>query len=783
MEKINDTHSSVILSKTKEGYEKVIFNMSIKSLFTYVCCFIFSSATMFSSMAPFGIAFYGAVFTKNSWVTAFAVSCFSFILKNKSSMWVNVAIFSLVTAVLGFFDPEGQKIKKSLLVCVSFLFLKIVFLFSSQFIIYDILALILESAVVFALVYVFETGFPVITSLKKRTFISTNESICTMAFLALGAMALSDYPKLWGFNLSGTLAVFMIYVFSLSGVNGGAVILSVLMGTIGSLKTESFALVTGTYAFGALLASSLSRHGKTAVVLGFVIANTFASLILTDASVIAVNIYDSLGAAVLFFILPMKYCRYFGGVFLKNHGSAIPVMYANEKANRQIASRLEEMSKCFEDLSLIYNGSMLNRELGKDYIFSKFDEVKRSACVGCHKNRECFGTPKSKGYGCMFKMLETALKNGKITPYTMPTEFTANCKRCDSFAEKFNSAFNVIKTERLWLSKLNDSRRFISCLLSAVGGTLSAEAERSTKTPDLHMAENLTAELDKAHIISDVVAQVDEYGDFLIEVCIKQAEITDETYARIRNAVKSVIGRDVSCSYPKYHGESNIITFFPASNYKVTAGFSLKPKNGEKISGDSFTFVTPDGKNYFAILSDGMGSGKSANAESFAAVNLMEKFIKIGFDGDTAIKLINASLLLKSARDSFTTLDICKVNLEEGTVSFTKLGAACSYIKKDGEISTVKACSLPAGILRDVDVESHYISFESDTLVVLMSDGIADIELKNSKYEGWIKNELTNIKTSNPQIIASKLCHKAQLIGENNVSDDMTVIVLNIKKV
>lgn len=784
MEKVNDTHSSVVISKTKDGYEKIILNFNLTNLFTYVCCFVFSSATMFASMTPFGIAFYGAIFCKSSWVTAFLVSCVSFIINGSGSVAANIAIFALVTAVLGVFAPENQKIKRASLVCACFFGLKIIFLLSSQFIIYDIFALILESAVVFALVFVFENGFPVITSLKNRTFVSTNESICTMAFLALGAMALTDYPKIFGFNPSGTLAVFLIYVFSLSGINGGAIILSVLMGTIGSLKTDSFALVTGTYAFGALLASVFSRHGKTAVVLGFVIANTFSSLLLTDASVIAVNIYDSLGAALIFLLVPARYCKQLGDVVCLNNTASSGKMYINQKMQNSIIARLEEMSSCFNDLSLIYNKTLLNHELGRGYVFSKFEEVKKTACIGCHKNHECFGTQKSKGYAHMSKMLETAFKNGKITPHTMPMEFASVCNRCDSFSEKFNAVFNVIKAERQWLSKLNDSRRFVSSLLSGIGSTLLAEGERCLKTPDVHLEENLMAELDKFKFgVQNVDAQTDDFGNFLIEISFKKQEITDDVFNCIYDAVKSAIGRDVSCSYPECSGDNCTVSFFPVENYKLSAGFATKAKTGEKISGDNFKLLNTTGKDYFAVLSDGMGSGKKASEESAEAVSLMEKFLKIGFDSDTAIGLINSSLLLKSSRDSFSTLDICRVDLKSGTATFTKLGAASSYIKKDNSVITINAKSLPAGILKDIECEKHYMSFDSDTLIVLASDGVADIELKDPKYEGWITNELLHLGTTNPQIIASKLCQKAQSLQSGNVSDDMTVIVLDIKKV
>lgn len=783
MEKVSDTHSGVTFSKTNEGYNKITLKIRPKLIFRLVCCFIFSQTGIFSAMSPFGIAFYGGVFTKGEWMLAFAMSCLGYITSPNGPFALKFATLVMITAMLGFFDTENQRMKKACIVAGSFLVLNLIYLAYSGYIIYDILALSVESAVIYALVYVFGIGFPVITSLKKRNFISASESICTVSFLALGTMALSGYPDFMGFSLSGTMAILLIYIFSLDGLNGGALVLSVLLGTIGSLKSESFSIITGTYAFGALLASALSRHGKCACVLGFVIANTFSSIILEEANVVAVNIYDSLGAALIFFLIPVKHCMYFSKLFSARGADMSCRSSLAEKSGFRTAARLDEMSKSFYDLAKIYSLSYVKRDLGKDYIFTKFNEVKSLACAGCTGNVSCFKTPSSKGYIHMSHMLETAFKNGKITPLTMPAEFKRACKRCDSFSEKFNAMFNVVKTERLWLSKLNDSRALISCQMEAIADALLKEKEKCMMTSDSFMEENLRAELDKLSLgVSGVVAQRDYDGNILIDISFGVSGITDEEYQRLCIAVEQITGKKVDSSYPKYNGGEYVVTFFTSGAYKVTAGFASKPKIGEKVSGDSIKLINPDGKNYYAVLSDGMGSGQNASAESSDTVLLMEKFINAGFDCDTAIKLINSSLLLRSAKDSFSTIDLCRVDLVSGEIHFKKLGAACSYIKKDGVVTTVSAGSLPAGILKDIETENHYMSIDSDTMVVLVSDGISDIELKNKDTRGWLKNELMKLKTNNPQIIASKLCERAAKLQEGSINDDMTVIVLNIKK-
>ena len=147
------------------------------------------------------------------------------------------------------------------------------------------------------------------------------------------------------------------------------------------------------------------------------------------------------------------------------------------------------------------------------------------------------------------------------------------------------------------------------------------------------------------------------------------------------------------------------------------------------------------------------------------------------------MSLINSSLLLRSSKDIFSTIDLCSLNLTSGEASFIKLGAASSYIKTGDKINTISGTSLPAGILRDIEVEKHFLSVTDNTIILIMSDGISDIALKNPALEGWIEKELETINTTNPQIIATKIMDKASRLLKNSIHDDMTVIAVSVKKV
>lgn len=781
MEKASRTSAAVILSKTKDGCEKVLFSLNFKTVMNICLCFLFSSASIFSSMSPLGIAFYTSVFQKKGWFLLYLASCVSIFIFKVPSPLIYIAAITLVTAIKGIADLK-YKFSSSLIAASAFFVLKLGYIFASGFVFYEIFSLIVEAAVLFLCTLIFEKGWSVVADITKRTYISSYESISSIAFLSLIALCLSSFPSVRGFNLANVYSFLLIFIFSLSGINGEAVTLGVLLGSIGILKNGSLAAISCGYTFGALMASVFAPYGKIACVLCFTIANTALGIIIADASEVAACIYDSLMASLIFMFVPTKFCESVSEVFKKN--SACGSVLKNNRVLDLMEKRLDDMSTSFRELSQIYGKTSIKKDLGYEYVISKFHQITSTACVACPFKTECFKKKDSKGYRYMARMLETAFKTGKITPESVPEGFKERCSRTDSFCREFNSVFSVMKTEKMWLAKLNDSRMLISDQLLAVADAISAEKERCISSIDTVLEDNIRSQMDKACIYpKELVAERDSYGDFCISVKFKEIKLRSDTLFAISQIIFDITGKKTNCTSPIRNGEEVSYRFYPARRLTASIGYAAEAKNGERVNGDSFSFFSADGQNLHIILSDGMGSGEKAKEQSRLATELLEKFLRAGFKSDTAVSLINSSLLLRSSKDIFSTVDLCSLNLCSAEALFIKLGAASSYIKTEGKISSITGTSLPAGILRDIEVEKHFLSVTDNSVILLMSDGISDIALKNPSLEGWIEKELENIDTTNPQIIATKIMDKASRLLKNSIHDDMTVIAVSVKKV
>ena len=82
-------------------------------------------------------------------------------------------------------------------------------------------------------------------------------------------------------------------------------------------------------------------------------------------------------------------------------------------------------------------------------------------------------------------------------------------------------------------------------------------------------------------------------------------------------------------------------------------------------------------------LSDGMGSGLEACQESESIVDTLEQLVEAGFTGETAARMVNSVLNLKTKNGRFSTVDISMVDLYSGMCHFLKAGAATTFIKRD----------------------------------------------------------------------------------------------------
>ena len=226
----------------------------------------------------------------------------------------------------------------------------------------------------------------------------------------------------------------------------------------------------------------------------------------------------------------------------------------------------------------------------------------------------------------------------------------------------------------------------------------------------------------------------------------------------------------------------NIITrntatfrFVEEGKYRMLFGVAGKPRNGETVSGDNYVFREGLPRQVMMSLSDGMGSGPLASADSGKVIELTEQLLETGFSARSALKLVNTVLLLAGTEQNPATLDLSCIDLGNGVLEAMKLGAVPTFILGKEGTELLEAGELPMGVTKTVEPALLSRKLWDNDRIVMVSDGVLEA-LPGEQKEETMKEFLDGIGPGNPQEMAERILQFAVSAG-GEPEDDMTVLV------
>ena len=234
----------------------------------------------------------------------------------------------------------------------------------------------------------------------------------------------------------------------------------------------------------------------------------------------------------------------------------------------------------------------------------------------------------------------------------------------------------------------------------------------------------------------------------------------------------------------------------------------------EEISGDTaISSGLPDG-SLALILSDGMGKGIRAAAESRAVARRLRKNLKSGMKPAFAIKEVNRYMLdceealhqagparcsgaAAGEAECFATVDLLIIDRNAAKAKFYKMGAASSFLLRNGKVKKFEQAALPIGIIPEIRLNHIAVRLKAGDIVVMVSDGITeaarvDGELRlagsncaDGSDGAWL-HELLESRTAvelahlSARRLASEILDEAVLRYADRERDDLTVAVVKI---
>ncbi len=307
------------------------------------------------------------------------------------------------------------------------------------------------------------------------------------------------------------------------------------------------------------------------------------------------------------------------------------------------------------------------------------------------------------------------------------------------------------------------------------------------------MLEDLAFEFDEAEVFDTVSSAkirrlLGEYDIYPSSVSVIEdkfsrirVEILTDTFnyklesTEFCNEVGKICSRYFQkCTVTQFKNEV-MLSFTEKPLYKLSVGFAQHSAEG-KLCGDTVKVLNDNKGHTVLIISDGMGRGSRAALDGAMGAGLLSRLINAGFGFDSALKVVNSALLVKSNDESLATLDIVSIDMFTGRCEFYKAGAPASYVIKNGKINKCELSSMAAGILRGIEFAKRTAVLSPEDSIVLLSDGICDLG------DNWIYSALQEHGCLPPQQTADAVVQSALEHEKGKRIDDMSIIFARLER-
>ena len=190
-----------------------------------------------------------------------------------------------------------------------------------------------------------------------------------------------------------------------------------------------------------------------------------------------------------------------------------------------------------------------------------------------------------------------------------------------------------------------------------------------------------------------------------------------------------------------------------------------RAKDQETVCGDQAIGFSIDKKRYCLILSDGMGCGRQAGAYSELTVSVLKRLLQGGMSISNTLNILR-SVIRFNPKETFSTLDLCILNLETGIADFYKSGAYDSYLLKEDGCIRIDGGGIPMGLSEDEQIIHKRISFSEGDFLVMISDGLtitneeADVlmECKHENSQTFAKNIMRTFSHKQDDDVTVMIC-------------------------
>jgi stage II sporulation protein E len=644
----------------------------------------------------------------------------------------------------------------------------------------------IEAGLGLILAFIFLQSIPLLTVNKRRQSLKTEEIVCLIIMLA-SVMTGTIGWSLYDISVEHVLSRYLVLVFAfVAGATMGSTV-GVVTGLIFSLANLSSFFHMSLLAFAGLLGGLLKEGKKFGVAVGLLVATLLIGMYGETGEPIDKMLLET-GVAILLFLLTpssltSKIAKYIPGTA---EYSAEQQQYMR-KMRDVTARRVSQFSNVFQALSKSFStieeqpeGDEPDRDL--DYFLSNVTE---KTCQTCFKKDHCWARNFNTTYEYMSDIMHELDHTGTISP-KLSRDWDKHCTRSKKVNDIIQHQLTFYQANRKLKKQVQESRKLVADQLlgvSEVMGDFAKEIQRERENHHKQEEQILSALQEFGVEIDNVDIYSLEQGNVDIDMTIPYCGGHGECEKLIAPMLSDILGETILVNSEECATiPSGVcqVTFRSAKAFAVMTGVAHAAKDGDLISGDSYSTIELGGGKYAIAISDGMGNGERAHTESQETLKLLQQILQSGIEEKVAIKSVNSILALRTTDEIFSTLDLAMVDLQNASARFLKIGSTPSFIKRGSKIIKIQASNLPMGILQEFEVDVVSEQLKAGDLLIMMSDGVFEGPKHVENYDLWMKRKISELETDEPQAIADLIMEEVIRSRSGMIDDDMTVVVAKI---
>lgn len=752
---------------------------------------IIMSRTLFFDMNPIAIGYFAAAYAnKKSRLLLILAMLAGLLTIGEPTILVKYGLIILVIAFVTYISEKKDKMLSVLALSVLSGLITITFSISNGLVSVEyqkvILLGVLEGMLVISLANMFYIAIDFIKSGNRRQLL-TNQELISLAIL--GGCFIYGVPNLVGYSFSVIETVVFLFILVVAykyGAGAGAVtgavcgvVLGVRAQNIIALGIQSQEVVLIAILCIVGIGTGMFRElGKFVAGVVFALLNIVLCYFISSNFLDVGQVRALVSSVVVFFLLPKSLTQKVDLYTIEPDKRKV-----DQNLQQVTMNKLREFSDSFVKLSKsFYSLAETRQSIERNEVDDIFTGLSTGLCKQCKNCSKCWEKNYYNTQQTASAVLEAAKEQGYVNASDFPETFQQRCIYFNQFVNETNRGMALAANNMSWSNRMAESRVAIAGQLSEVASiiddfskTLNETVEVRDENEELIKNFLRTYQLDVKKV--SVIKKRNKRKQLYLNMrtrkgrCVTTREAADLlSKAYGKKMIPAIESKNIIAK--EYHK----VSFVEDTKYQTITGMAHLSKDGEIVSGDTFSFMNLESGETVMILSDGMGTGERASEESELVIDLLEQFLEAGFSEQSAIKLINSILVVNSDDQTVSTLDISSINLFTGICNFIKNGASATFIKRTGSVEAIQSTNLPVGMFNEIEIEGREKKLCDGDYVIMVTDGMLDYLSEVEKEEAF-KQILKEIDVTNPQEMANVIMERVLQSENHGVRDDMTVLV------